>query len=869
MPVPNRANATVLAVLLSLLATGGTSQAAEIETQAIAGEPFGVGRISIPLSPARYVFPDAPLQLAGREARVFYSAFDDAGIYDVGKRGAKPPEAIAAYFLFRGDQPLELTVQGAASHHATVTPVHDAAAHRALLETWWKHYTAAAQRVAQSDAYQPLVENYLTATLARRLKLPAPDNLAAPALWGGFDDHFFALVTGAESVRSAAQTDVLLEHDGTPETADRPIPKAASVPPVDLPRVHSGVAVEPIALHVPEECFYVRFGSFANFLWAKRAVDQWGTQIRQFASVRSLDYHIGSRIERQLALHETVLGTLFGGTVISDVAILGNDTFLREGASIGVLFEARNSKLLKDQIASLREEALDREKTATQQTIRIAGRDVSLVATPDNRVRSFYAIDGDYHLVTTSQTIVRRFFEAGGGKGSLGRLGEFRWARSLRPVAEDFAAFVYLSDPFFHRLIGPEYRIEMTRRVAAASEIDVVRVARLAAMAEGRPARSVPQLIAGGYLPAGFGRRPDGSRAVIAGRAVTDSLRGAYGSFLPVPDVEIRGATPSEVESYEQFAAQYADLWRRMDPVVVAVRRRDLDEQGTQRVTFDVHITPYARQTYDMLAMMLGAADKQHWAWVPGDVAALEVNFSGDKHRLALRDFAPRFRIEDGTVHLEENDRHPEHELYYVCRGAEANLFMSSMQNAPPPDEEGDAKVDWLLGSGDSWMRRLDGAMILAANKEILRAVAPRVKLVDAQRAAKGRLWIGDVRQCEAARLIDAEAFLLARKASAGNVQLMRTLTGQLHVPQKKARSTAEELLGAEFVCPLGGKYRFQSGGGWSSSAWKHESVYQIDAVADEFRAEVLDWFAGLLVELDIDQTALTTHIEIDLREEP
>ena len=90
-------------------------------------------------------------------------------------------------------------------------------------------------------------------------------------------------------------------------------------------------------MHVPEECFYVRCGSFRNFLWLKSAIDDWGTNVRDIVSVRGLDFRIGPRIERQLALKETVLSKLFGDTVVSDVVILGTDTFLKEGPAIGIL----------------------------------------------------------------------------------------------------------------------------------------------------------------------------------------------------------------------------------------------------------------------------------------------------------------------------------------------------------------------------------------------------------------------------------------------------------------------------------------------------------------------------------------------------
>ena len=76
---------------------------------------------------------------------------------------------------------------------------------------------------------------------------------------------------------------------------------------------------------------------------------------------------------------------------------------------------------------------------------------------------------------------------------------------------------------------------------------------------------TIPRLIDLGLLPPGFGQRPDGSRVVLVDDRLTDSLRGAYGSFLPVPDVETTAATPSEVTAYGDFGRQCrSNHWWRL-----------------------------------------------------------------------------------------------------------------------------------------------------------------------------------------------------------------------------------------------------------------------------------------------------------------
>ena len=130
------------------------------------------------------------------------------------------------------------------------------------------------------------------------------------------------------------------------------------------------VEIEPLARHVPAECFYLRCGSFANFQWLRTTVETWGGNLRDLVAIRGLDYDIRGRLEHQLALRETALSKLLGDAVIADVAIIGTDTFFREGAAVGVLFQARNSAGLAAAIGSQRQEALKADRNVSEKNRR-------------------------------------------------------------------------------------------------------------------------------------------------------------------------------------------------------------------------------------------------------------------------------------------------------------------------------------------------------------------------------------------------------------------------------------------------------------------------------------------------------------------
>ncbi len=190
-------------------------------------------------------------------------------------------------------------------------------------------------------------------------------------------------------------------------------------------------------------------------------------------------------------------------------------------------------------------------------------------------------------------------------------------------------------------------------------------------------------------------------------------------------------------------------------------------------------------------------------------------------------------------------------------------------------DAEGNyaAKCAFGLGRDPLWARDLNGYYLLSPNKKLLGQIAPHVKLVDVACPARGRLWIADLSKAKAASVIDAESYLRARKISGGNVRFLHALMQQLRVPANEARSTAERLLQARLVCPLGGTFELTRAESlaerWRSTAWKHASLYQVTRTPNGFRSPVFDWFAGISIDLNFDRNSLSSHIELDAFAKP
>ena len=436
-------------------------------------------------------------------------------------------------FLFTGNAPMSVTLSDARGTMGSfdVTPQSDPAVHSQTLSRWWKGYTAAAKQQIDSADYPTWVENYLVAMLSGRLHLPLPD-------WY-VDTHkqedellsTLKLVAGVEGVGEAIFRQHAAGLNANIEAASLPLPPPPNWYPLFSQNDLTEIPVEPMATRVPPECFYIRYGSFENYLWFLNLSEEYGGDISTMVSLRGIENDSASRVEKQLNLKATAMSRMMGPSVIEDQALIGRDLFLGDGASMGVLFKSKNAFLLRTSMNSDRAAMAKADKSVTLEAIQIGDRKATLLSSADNRVRSFLVEDDGYFLVTNSRTIATRFLEVGQSKASLAATESFLLARKLMPLEREDTIFAYFSPQMLRGLVSPSYLIELRRRFSAKAEIALTHLARLAAIQEnfasiisatGDSAApesiGIAELTSAGFLPSGFGTRPDGSGTIEVGR---------------------------------------------------------------------------------------------------------------------------------------------------------------------------------------------------------------------------------------------------------------------------------------------------------------------------------------------------------------
>lgn len=883
------------------------------KTAAVDGQPFGVFVTELPL-PANLIVSnesEVPRVLVTEaNGRVFYPVVTVRKEQVVPKRAERPrrigrpgglldrvrsalqekgkarevPVALTISGLYRGKGALRISLQGDVKQTLEIEATQNADRGE-LLKLWWQSYVENASRQVAGKDFPALVHKYLTSMLAGRLNLPPVDLDATEE-----DEkksskplETLALLAAIEPLREDILEDVLNGRIGG-EKASLPLPAAPTWQP-PLAGLAPGVEleIESLASRVPPECFYLRFGSFANFVWFQDIAQRYGGDFAQAVLLRGFNYEATAKLERMLAAKMTAMAKMFGGNFVGDLALVGSDLYMKEGAGIGMIFYAKSPQILKQTIESERRAVAKRNKDASFEELSIAGKKVVLLSTPDNRIRSFFVADGNYVCVTTSLNIVTRFLEVGQGAPSLAQSQHFRWARSWMPDANDYSVFAYFSPEFFQRLVSPQFQIELNRRLQAIAHLETAELATQAGIAEGLARQDLQSLQASGLLPESFDRRADGSQTLRFNDAWIDSARGARGCFAPIVDVPVEQVTRQEAEGYRATAEFYQEQWKQMDPMMFGVRRfAAADGTNRERVTLEGYIAPFQPKKYGWVAEMLAPPQRIEIQQPADDVASLMVQMSGTNGLLASGG-------DDYMMFAGVKDSRPPNlnsdlgilKTFFALKAIPAYLGAwpkpDLIEQLPlglgislaQPDFQGFSRM-----LGGLWRWQDNAFSLLSFDRGILESVVPQLEVRPAQDAAQVRLQVQEIQGTQLADWFNEIWYQRAWSSSRGNSQLLDVVHQQLKVPAADCMDVTERLLDVQLQCPLGGKYELvQAGksGWWESDAWENTRLLQDGQVQkpEEYEAPWIDWYRGGRVHLTQGENSLAVVGELDLELKP
>jgi hypothetical protein len=406
----------------------------------------------------------------------------------------------------------------------------------------------------------------------------------------------------------------------------------------------------------------------------------------------------------------------------------------------------------------------------------------------------------------------------------------------------------------------------MARRLQAAADIELVQLARLAAVAEGKPGDTIKQLIAGSLLPPEFGPLPDDSRVKIGeirpGEKIFDNMRGYPGAFLPVSDTPVGRVTQAEVAEYKKFVDFYRTQWGRIDPVIAAIKRNPLAE-NRERVVVDVLMSPFAPQHFDLLKQRLGPADDRCLATVPGNMAALEVVLADQRIFAGLRDMGPP--TSGGAMSFFPLGKIRDLLVGYIgTTGSNLGLLNWLNLGIPPVSDAAGYAVSPLGG----FRRQYGEFIVFSFQRDVLETVTPQLHFQQAKRPAQLRVRVDDVSNARITPALNDLGYARTRETCLGNIRLLHALDQQLHVAPAACRETAESLLDAKLICPLGGKFVLQEADGpahWTSTALQgaEKGGFLKVHAPPGYQTPPLNWFRGLDLDATMIENRVSAHAEI------
>lgn len=458
--------------------------------------------------------------------------------------------------------------------------------------------------------------NYAIATIARRegidleeedIKFPL-----VPAVTGDPARRvdLFRLSSGAAALHESLQLTELLSP-GPPLTENRVLLSELEAP--DLPSldfetmlVDSGASEHrprdmEEAGFIPEDWAYFRFAAGVDLLAFLKEAENWIEHIRIFYGEATFDKNHLWRPFQRLGMPDPRDNEEFYKMLPGPIVLTLSDLFIREGADLTVLLPKGTPSFLFNDERARRDPLVSRHKGEKE---------------------------GRLFLSTSGKALDKVIALAEGERpeypeGSLAAAWEFRYMRSLLPGREE-AVFIYLSDPFLRRQVGPGLRIKESRRVRCASHLrTIVNGALLFRLEQGKDAKGIQELRDLGYLEEEILQCPHGGNYSLDEGYLADcSVHGRLGALTPLIDLEMERVTDAEAAAYRRFARSYTQLWRRFfDPVGLSISREGASWK------LDTVVLPLAQNSlYRNLASLAGGAPlKEEAGWVePSTVWLLE-----------------------------------------------------------------------------------------------------------------------------------------------------------------------------------------------------------------------------------------------------
>jgi hypothetical protein len=388
------------------------------------------------------------------------------------------------------------------------------------------------------------------------------------------EPDLYGVMTGLAAVQEALQLDAWRDREDRPgppvKLAKLEGPHVASH---DYDALRKGV--EPrlfdAAAAMPADTFALHFTSPEALFTVVDLLDAWGTDLAHALEGHARDRGTKERLFGQLALPRDDFSRLHASRAVEAISIVGHDPFVREGTDLTVILTAKDAGLVRLAAQAARAQAKSKRPDAAEAKETYQGVELLTLRTADRALSSTYAESGRFVFVGSSIAGVKAALDAAAGRApSAAKSADFKYLRTLFADGED--AFVFLGDAFVRSVVGPRWKIGARRRMACASNLQLIEYARLVAQRERAPATTLEALKARGLLPPAL-RCAHGGAYALGPEGASCTAHGRLAFLTPLVELPFSEATATEADEYRDFTESYRQYWRTfIDPVGVRVK---------------------------------------------------------------------------------------------------------------------------------------------------------------------------------------------------------------------------------------------------------------------------------------------------------
>lgn len=383
----------------------------------------------------------------------------------------------------------------------------------------------------------------------------------------------YSITTGALAIQESLQLDAMTGQRTVPD--DRGVPLTSLTGPTIKSHPFEEMlkgrkpSTSPIAALVPYDAYYCRFASISKQIETSDLLKRWGTSLLRTLTVSARDSDLPTKYQNQLCIGVSILTRLFGDLVIGEIALTGSDPFLKEGTDLSAIIHVKNRITFDKQMQGYIDDALIRHRDAVRSTARHGGVDILIVATPDRRIASHSAYLNDYKVYTNSLDAMKRIINTWRGRReSMADNADFQYMRTIFPHMDE-DGFLYFSDAFIRKLIGPRWKIESQRRIICQNHLRMIGNASTMYRAELRKPSDIKGLVDAEYLLEETLKCPDrGTYSIDPSGSATCSVHNRLRYCTPVDSVSLSHVSNDESEAYKAFVSNYNSYWSRyFDPI--------------------------------------------------------------------------------------------------------------------------------------------------------------------------------------------------------------------------------------------------------------------------------------------------------------